>query len=93
MSDTKAVWWFDLDCRCPHCGEYLNLNDARSGEDEEGFLNRHSFKLGEHDTAASRNVSFGCNRCKGTFTADLVVGDLLSREEIDAILHTKTVSA
>lgn len=60
-----ATWSIELLCRCPGCGEYVDLLDYTD------FWDCRRLELGEHDTEDSKGVDVVCPECEHEFEVDL----------------------
>jgi hypothetical protein len=66
MKPVTATWTVELNCDCPHCGEWV---DVLEGAD---FWDAHhgSLEIAEHNTERSRNVAVQCPLCEKDFEID-----------------------
>ena len=60
-----ATWTVELNCDCPHCGEYVNLLD------DGDFWDGRRFKIAESRTPETKNVEVWCPECSRSFEVNL----------------------
>ena len=64
---TEATWNITLDCVCPFCKKTIDLLSL------EDFWNANNgLKIGEFDTARSRNIEGYCISCLKSFVVESV---------------------
>ena len=57
-SSIEAQWEVELNCKCPECGEFVNLLDEPDFWDGRGWLD-----IPEHGTERSNNLEVNCPEC------------------------------
>ena len=61
-SQIEAQWEVALHCKCPKCGEFVNLLDETDFWDGHRMLD-----IPEHDTEYSNNLEVFCPECGQEF--------------------------
>ena len=64
---TIATWIIQLNCKCPHCDNHVDLLDYAD------FWDGRKIAAGEHGTERTENMEVVCPECGADFVVNCVL--------------------